>query len=190
MSIINPRHGHIFIHVPKTAGTSMEKLGWVGGSGHGTIEEILNNGHDGKGHEYKSDYFKWAFVRNPYDKLVSSYHYCMQRNGICDKVKEYKDFADMVRNLKNDDVVMNQHMFRPQYTFITVKGYLVMDFVGRYERLYEDFAKVCKTLNTPTGMDCLNRSSHGPWKDYYDDGLKKIVRDIYQKDFDFFNYKA
>jgi len=67
MSTINEKTKTIFIHVPKTAGTSMEDMGFLG--------RVITR-HYGIDHYAKEvdidKYFKFAFVRNPYDRLKSA----------------------------------------------------------------------------------------------------------------------
>jgi len=67
MSNVNNKYKNIFIHIPKNAGSSMEQLYYVGGSGHRTLKEIANNNN--------KSFLPWAFVRNPYDKIVSLFHF-------------------------------------------------------------------------------------------------------------------
>ena len=71
---INDEHKHIFIHVPRTAGRSMKRASFVGGSGHNPMwwykEKYLDVC------DFYDDYFTWGFVRNPFDRLVSV-HKCI-----------------------------------------------------------------------------------------------------------------
>ena len=67
MSNYNKKLNHIFIHIPKTAGSSMENQPWVGGRGHLRIQAFAEQGLD------IEKIFVWCFVRNPYDRLVSAY---------------------------------------------------------------------------------------------------------------------
>ena len=73
MSLYCPLYNHLFIHVPKCAGTSMaaamETAGSPPSDGHRTLGEYIVEG------DLPSDIFKWCFVRNPYDRLFSAYLY-------------------------------------------------------------------------------------------------------------------
>ena len=71
MSCHNESLKSVFIHVPKVAGTSLSKPAWNRGNGHKTVadfESIL-------GQELESQ-FVWAFVRNPFERMVSAYEDC------------------------------------------------------------------------------------------------------------------
>ena len=75
MSAINDEFKHIFIHNPKVAGSWMEEKDFVGGSAHQSIYGYHKEGVN------IEKYFKWMFVRNPYDRLVSSFCYSRRSNG-------------------------------------------------------------------------------------------------------------
>ena len=91
----------IFVHVPRTGGFALAKslFGNAGGS-HITVRqyrEIFD-------HEFSS-YFKFAIVRNPFDRLVSAYRYIMDGGGKVQhdlamqrKIRPYGRFSDFVRS--------------------------------------------------------------------------------------------
>lgn len=71
MSCINTRYKHVFIHVPKTAGSSIESSSWVGGSSHQTLYELRAE---------NPSFIRWGFVRDPVTRFVSAYrHYTLPR---------------------------------------------------------------------------------------------------------------
>ena len=64
-----------------------------------------------------------------------------------------------------------------------------MDFVGRFERLQGDFARVCTRLGLPVReLPKLNESPHGPYRDYYDERTRAIVADLSRADVAAFGY--
>ena len=71
MSTLNHQYRHFFVHVPKCAGTSMERMPFVGGQMHMTARQLARLA--------PPDYFGWGFVRNPYDRLVACYHAAVRR---------------------------------------------------------------------------------------------------------------
>ena len=79
----------LFIHIPKTAGTSICKAFGVFTRGHASIKKFPAN--------IRHHYFKFCFVRNPYDRLVSSYFY-LKANG-----SNHIDKADNERFLISHD---------------------------------------------------------------------------------------
>ena len=131
------------------------------------------------------EYFKFAVVRNPYDRFVS---FCAFVH------REELTFAQnprpwMKRTLA-DPATRNRVLFRPQHEFICdAQGEPLLDFVGRYERLEEEYARICARLGIPADrLPRVNRSRRGPFPDYYDEELRAAVFDFYRQDFTLFGY--
>ena len=158
-------------------------------------------------------YFKFAFVRNPWDRVVSEYHY--RRHARLYSFKEFL-FEHFPRPSWADAWC---HVI-PQYDFLyDANGKRLVDFVGRYERLAADFEHVCKVLSLSTtklphknkSNSILFRRDNNPlevlrtlrsnlslkrrrntfehYTQYYDDECIEWVRTKYQKDIDTFEYR-
>ncbi len=181
MSIINKKHRHVFVHVPKCGGTSMYRHPFVRGQSHHTAAELLPKAPPG--------YFSWAFVRNPYDRTLSTYCAALQHGGRWPKVQDLT-FAEYVRELKNGWPV--QPHARPQTHFVCDKhSNVLVDFVGRFESIEEDWKTVCRRIGIdpvpPLGHK--NKSQHRPWREEFDDELIEIVNEAYASDFATFGYE-
>lgn len=152
-------HGYkcIFIHVPRSAGSSIER--WICGGDWWTVDpkskHLLASQAKALYADYWSDYFKFAFVRNPVDRVLS----CLK----------YKDFfgiePDMAGNINFDnyhrifgeEVVVEfdyrfferKDLVRPCHDDGSVYGNILdedIDFIGRFENLRADTELVRKTL--------------------------------------------
>ena len=204
---ISHKYKAIIIHIPKNAGESMEKkLGIYGKSEnplntlwgiHGNYvlqhltasqmkrlyltEDVFNN------------YFKFAFVRNPWDKAVSEYHWYLRYGRPV-------TFQDWVRTLSARlGVSENLHILEighniPQYKFIyDNQGSLLVDLVGRFERLQDDFNRVCETIgmedSTLPMSDQTSSKGRRHYREYYNDETKRIIAKIYEKDIELFGYE-
>lgn len=184
----------IHFHIPKNAGISVSHaLFGNRGAGHITVEEAqLIFGM----RKFRA-YFKFAFTRNPFDRLVSAYFH-LKRGGMQRRVSPwiertilpYEAFSDFVRHgLRNEDVRSDLH-FRPQHSFICDRrGKLQTDFLGRFERLDRDFATVAATLGVNAELPELNKSDRQPYQSYYDSTTEKIVANLYDKDLRLFGYE-
>jgi len=171
-------------------------------SGYQIRKEQLLAGLD---HEYR-DYFKFAFVRNPWDRLVSCYvdkvlrktvpPYMLASAARAD-VEFYPNmpFAEFVETVcRIPDGKANGH-FRPQHlTVCSPDGELMADFVGRFENLREDFARVAQEIGAP-GLELPERnrkivSKRGSrhYRDFYDERLKNLVHKRFEKDVETFGY--
>lgn len=182
----------IFIHLPKTAGTSVSQALGLPASRHVPAKDyiIANEAKFRK-------YFKFAFVRNPYDRLVSSYTFLKDGGMNNDdarfaaaNVQPYESFEHFViEGLARSLEIQSWVHFRQQITFVCdEEGRNKMDFTGRFERLDEDFAHIAKRLGKPVALPVTNKSSRGDYRSEYNQKTIEIVRRVYAADFDAFGY--
>lgn len=156
--------------------------------------------------EYR-DHWKFAFVRNPWDRLVSCYENKIKQAGYDDRWfvdgvarslvgygrfeggMSFDDFVQVVASIP--DSRADKH-FRSQHTFIQGRdGELLVDFVGRFERLEEDFDHVCNSLGvTGVKLPHLLQSDRLPYTDYYSRSSEELVRDRYRTDVEWFDYEC
>lgn len=178
----------ILIHINKTGGSSIEKALGLPQQKHLTALEIKNKIGDKRWNKK----FKFAFVRNPWDKVVSHYSYRYRRNvnNLKDDNIDFKQWVKLTYKEKNPKYYHNPKMYTPQMDWIcNEKGEIIIDFVGRFEKLSEDFQKVCKIIGKNKELPHLRKSSHKHYKEYYDDETKKIIEKIFEKDIKEFGYK-
>lgn len=66
----------------------------------------------------------------------------------------------------------------------------IVNFIGRYENLQQDFNTICDRILIPKkNLNILNKTNHLYYKDYYTEKTKKIVESMYLKDINYFKYK-
>jgi hypothetical protein len=190
--------GHKMSHQDNDPGYRVHKL--FNRSGHQIDETEFVAELD----EQYRDYFKFAFVRNPWDRLVSCYFNKFAHNnapglkihGRVD-VELYPGmpFAEFVEAVhKIPDSKANPH-FRSQHKVICAwKGVrpIMANFVGRFENLQDDFAIVAEKIGAPElRLPHRQRSEHRESRSYtefYDDRLKDLVHERYQEDIEIFGY--
>ncbi|MAF24666.1 hypothetical protein CL634_03715 [bacterium] len=188
----------LFIHIPKTAGTSIKKA--LGLSRDSLIHQRLPEG--GAEEVIKSrelgNHFKFAFTRNPWDRLVSSYFFFKQMDKehwlwpydkkTAEEIKGFKDFKDFCVNFKNKT---NKFHFQPQYPWVYASGAgLLTDFLGRYENLKEDMETLYSKIGIEPKKLCNdNTSKHKHYTEHYDDETRDIIAQKYAKDIEYFRYR-
>lgn len=207
--LISFNHRFIFVHVYKVAGSSIKaalrpyawnpratmlnrlarRLGIPGRlpfdrhlclSDHVTAAEI-------KG-QYSASVFeqsyKFAFVRNPWDWQVSLYHYMIQQ-------RDHRQH-DLIRSLGSFDAYIEWRVEKDlqlQKEFVTdEEGKLIVDFVGRYESLQEDFQKVCRNLGIKATLPHLNSSRRAAYSQYYSERSAERIAEAFKEDIDLFGY--
>ena len=139
-----------------------------------------------------SDYFKFAFVRNPWDRLVSCWLDKVVHNNYFDfspgeheAMKSFSRFVDFISNMDMENC--DRHL-RLQSALIDLSQ---IDFLGRMENFDRDLDKVLIRIGVESGNVVKRNVSKDrkPYRDYYDDTLIAMVESIYQKDIQIFGYR-
>ncbi|MEM9044056.1 MAG: sulfotransferase family protein [Pseudomonadota bacterium] len=186
----------IFLHVPKCGGLSIAKSLFKCRAGaHIAIsgyKQIFT-------YAEFSRFFKFTFVRNPWDRLVSAYFF-LKDGGIAEtdadmarnSVDLYPGFEAFVMNyVAHEDVSQILH-FRPQCSFICPDGNRLseIDFLGRFERIGEDFDLICQRLDIPNTLKKRNAGKTRPkaYQDLYTEPMKKVVARVYARDIELLQY--
>lgn len=205
--IVSYKHRFIFAAIPKT-GTHSVRHGLREHMGPDDIEQArlfvekkfpipelarLGHGHISLaevrpflGEEMFSDYLKFAFVRNPFDRFVSYCAFATSREGT---------FArDPQRVMRHFLLVAPPHqhiIFRPQHLFLTDRdGTLLADMLGKVEEMQQSYDAICARIGiASTPLDHANRSQRGAYRDYYNQELIDGVAKIYARDLDLFGYE-
>ena len=190
------KHKCIFVHIPKCAGLSVvQSLFGNSGGGHKTIVQyqlIFSLS------EF-STYFKFTFVRNPWDRLVSAFTFLKQggltehdRAWAAKNLNSYPDFKSFVVNWVSVRNIYSYYHFIPQHEFLLdPKTHAIsVDFIGKFEALERDFEKICKRLDISASLSKQNRTigREAEYRTYYDPQTRNIVANVYQKDIELFGY--
>jgi hypothetical protein len=138
-----------------------------------------------------NNFYKFAFVRNPWDWQVSMYHFLLKEttNIRYELIKSMNSFEEYLEWVIRTDNPYPKRATKLQNEMITDdNGNLVVDFVGRYETLAQDFGYVCQILKLPISLPHLNQSTHRDYRSYYNVRTKKMVAEYYQADIELFGY--
>jgi hypothetical protein len=186
----------LFIHVPKTGGNSLQNIlraysddeivcrdPWQ--DGYERFE--LNNPTFGfTKHSFLSEHreklppelyaglYKFACVRNPWDRAVSFYFSPHRRVTSFSR----QAFIDFLHTMPSLLLPLRE---RPDQPLKDVPGNF--DRLLRFERLQQDFDAVCDDLGIPRQtLPVRNRSSRGRTEDYFDDETVELVRSLFAED--------
>lgn len=177
---------YVFIHINKNGGSSIERALGLRPEHLTALEK-----RERLGAQSWNRKFRFTFVRNPWDKVVSHYEFRVSTNQM--EMREHPiEFNEWVRlaYLQHDPrYYEGEKMFMPQIRWITDEhGAVMLDFIGRFERLETDFSTICEKLNRKTSLPHLKKSGRGDYREYYNSDSIEIVRTCFREDIDFFRY--
>lgn len=184
-----PQLNAVFIHIPKTGGWSIR---------NGALSAMERDGPSTEWREEWDSAFKFAFVRHPVDRFLSAYRMVTQGTNDMDarlfanpvdmSVGEFIDRAMFRKCDPNDlsdlDGFIVHHTLPMSHPY---NGIEKADFVGRFETLADDWAKVAWMLGgVQKHLPMLNWTQKAdeevsPW-------LAKMLADYYAEDFERFGY--
>src|SRR5262245_38843197 len=216
ISILLGPYAAVYIEIPKVACTSFkvlfaQLLGVSLEDGGGDPHQISYPAPPASPYLSVSLYpgfFTFAFVRNPWDRLVSCYRDKILgevdgftnftiRPGVANCLAHYdafiagmsfEEFVYAVASIP--DAEADAH-FRSQYTFLSNEaGQIGIDFVGKYERLLADFRLVQQRIGLPYVELPRLQAARYPvrYTDYYSAKLQKVVTERFSKDIELFEY--
>jgi hypothetical protein len=230
--IVSDKHKFVYISVPKVACTSLKttllplfeldntahRVTRNGGATGFRVHELFaKSRYQISKEQFMSrlddryqEYFKFAFVRNPWDRLVSCYFNklvdvketdlgkpALRSRGKKDsklyKGMPFAEFVETVHGIPDNEA--NSH-FVSQYEIICGPGrdeLIMADFVGRFENLAADFDAVAERIGSAQKLQLPHLHRFGSRKsrsytDLYDERLKNLVHERYQEDIEIFGY--
>jgi len=205
MSLTNGNN-FIFIHIYKCGGMSLRKalIDKIStteiNQSHSTAKEIRDYCYLNQGKFFWETAFKFSFVRNPFDLVVSLYEF-IKNNPTHENYLEVKDlsFNDFckwnVNAVKDSKSNINGKLNTLTGFLFDDNGELLVDFVGKLENVNEDFKVIAKRLNFPLenphniNVPHINITDREPnYRKYYDEESKSIISDGFYYDLVNFNY--
>jgi len=215
--LLSPKHQFLFIHIAKTGGTSVRaalargrwgdpwywpmflcsRFSHLSGHRIGTklprhakviaAKELLPR-------EVFAALFKFAFVRNPWDLQVSSYHHIRRERP--QHLGGHRDFESFLRWKLNPERPPQYHLdtsieLQTDY-LIDLRGQLIVDYIGRYERLEKDFAEICARIGIvaprlPHRRQANDRSAD--YRRYYTDETAELIQRHFAADIERLGYR-
>lgn len=212
--MISHKHKCIFIHIPKTAGMSITSFfhpgvhlhhtipnyeilfGWCPKRRlhmqHATAEQLIET--ELISIKNWEEYFKFSFIRNPWDRSYSDYLWIKNFTGIKDSFKNYilkKGKFKVIFSNRSDSNFLGDHLY-PQSNFFSSKGILKPDFIGRFENFQSDIQYVLEVLDIEEKFaNKINTSSKrfDHYSHFYTNFRKELVCKLYKEDIQNFDYQ-
>jgi hypothetical protein len=203
---IDHQNKYIFVHIPKTAGTSIT---------HALQEAQFP--YNSKGTRFRckkhtpaltlkkhigflawKTHFKFAFVRNPWDLMVSSYCWWLNKGrqfdeSIAQKAKQVEKFDNFKQFLLSDLGKTHINEIEAQdlsHWICDENGKIIVDFVGKVENLEQDLEYIFRQLGTSCPkLKKKNASQRNDYRKYYDRETKTLIEKRFKWTIENFNYQ-
>lgn len=196
--MIDHKHKCIFVHIPRTAGSSIEKMicgkDWWN-EDRGKTKHITANTAKKIYSEYWDEYFKFSFVRNPWSRMVSlskwpDFYGCKVKDGkinVDEYIKKYypQEIDPRSRSAKNKDPEPIENSI-----YLNILNEEI-DYIGRFENLKNDITYVCEKIqlkNKPLPHSQKSKLKTSNYQKFYDEESASKVKNIYEKDIERFGY--
>lgn len=215
--LLSIKHKFLFVHIAKTGGTSvrtsLQTLRWSDPwylpmflcsrfshlSGHRIGSKFPRHSKiiaakEMLPAEFFDSLFKFAFVRNPWDLQVSSFHHIKRERP--QYLFGHDDFDSFMKFKFNPEREYQFHIdtslqLQSDY-LIDLHGNLIVDFIGKYESLQEDFTKACRNIGIkerrlPHKREAKDRKKD--YRSYYNDETAELVARHFAQDIQLLDYQ-
>lgn len=199
--LISEENKFAFIHIPKNAGTTVRML----------LDKYRSN-HSGDIFHHigisdatlPEDFYTFAFVRNPWDRMVSIYEFTKKR--IEQYPHRYKDFKGYDQfNWDFEKWLMEGAMYSDNFGVDTLppiqrlsqsyyiadkKGNIIIDKVGKVETFDKDLEDIASYLCLKISSDrFFNNTETKPYQKYYSKKGKSFIEKYFKWDIETFEYE-
>jgi hypothetical protein len=179
---------YVFIHISKTAGTSIVDVIGKPFRKHLTVKDVINV----IGQKKWDQAYKFTVIRNPWDKVVSQYKHAikMNSNNMAIKRIEFKDWVACTYGEPKDPFYYGRaQMFFPQVEWLkNYQGKIDVDKIIRFENLNEGINEVFETLAIESNLPHLNETYKTNYRDFYDEESIQIITEWFHEDIQEFGY--
>lgn len=219
MAIINNTKKFIFVHVPKAAGTSVTNVLSkyttyqdleIGGTHFGERIQPAYKDRFGLGKHTPAsgirsaigqsawdEKFKFSIVRNPYDRVISTYKFLLKWEGTPEHIKNklagFKDINEYVLSNMWEESEGPDYIFKPQTFWLTDvndRNKVIVDYVGKLETLDDDLAHIMSKIE---GTEVVSEETEqlNKTEGNFSLSIESIhkINSVYARDFNFFDYK-
>ena len=144
-----------------------------------------------------NDYFKFTYVRNPFERLVSTYEHKYHVNApgyysdyLFGFIAEDEGFETFIKKVVKIPYIFMEEHFALQYPLVYKKNKPVVGYVGKFEEIDETFPKILEKYKLgPMFVRKNTTAAKQTWMNYYTEELADLVYKKYKKDITYFGYE-
>jgi hypothetical protein len=143
--------------------------------------------------EFFDSLFKFAFVRNPWDLQVSSFHHIRrERPHLLAHVEDFEQFLRWKLDPERPyHYIIDTSIELQSDYLIDLKGNTIVDFIGHYENLVEDFNEACRRIGiAPPQLPHRRKATdRDDYRRYYTDETAELVARHFARDIEMLDYR-
>ena len=213
--LLSVKYNFLFVHIAKTGGTSVRAalapLRWRDpmyipqfiasrlshATGHRIASKLPRHARiiaakEMLPQELFDSLFKFAFVRNPWDLQVSSWHHLQRERP--EFIQDITDFSSFIRWKLDPERPYQYHIdtsIERQTDYLKdLEGTIIVDFIGKYENLQEDYEEACRRIGIkppplPHKRQAKDRKNY---QKYYDEETAALIAEYFREDIETFGY--
>jgi hypothetical protein len=210
--MISNKKKFIFLHIPKTGGSSIEKA--LCRYSNKKVYKIPGNGIGLPGKHYKiktikneygtdmlNDYFKFTFIRNPFDRAVSFYAFCRYlpvekflKSKKTSLNKEWLSLSKEARKKDFNDWIISEFGKIPSFSIwpylCNENDEIIVDFIARFKNIQRDFNIICEHIHVNIKLPHINKRKRKiNYRNYYNNKAKNFISKYCKKEIEYFKYK-
>lgn len=212
--IISEKYKFVFLHIPKSAGSSVREMLIDADKDcihYLPIQHIKNDNLN----EKLDGFFKFCFIRNPWERMVSMFFYAIKEKEYLKDLKlkiesskiEYqkKIFCEwMFENVFRSGICKSDFPFvsntsektynlnrESQMTWVyDINGNVGVDFIGNVSNIDEDWRKICDSIGLEySKLKRINTTKHRDYSEYYNEKSFNFVHEYFNDDIRYFDYR-
>ncbi len=213
--LLSIKYNFLFVHIAKTGGTSVRAalapLRWRDpmyipqfiasrlshATGHRIASKLPRHARiiaakEMLPQELFDKLFKFAFVRNPWDLQVSSWHHLKRERPHL--VQNIPDFPSFIRWKLDPERPYQYHIdtsIEHQTDYLKdLDGTMLVDFIGKYENLQEDYEEACQRIGIkpPPLPHKRQAKDREDYQGYYDKETAELIAEYFREDIEIFGY--
>lgn len=213
--LLSVKYNFLFVHIAKTGGTSVRAalapLRWRDpmyipqfiasrlshATGHRIASKLPRHARiiaakEMLPQELFDRLFKFAFVRNPWDLQVSSWHHLRrERPQLVEHLTDFKDFILWKLDPERPYQYHIDTSIERQTDYLKdLDGTILVDFIGKYENLHEDYEEACRRIGIkpPKLPHKRQAKDRKDYRSYYDDKTADLILEYFSSDIKEFDY--
>lgn len=210
--LISEKHNFLFVHIAKNAGTSIRRAlrPYALPTQKKYPLKLLTKLHldfDWHWHHFRyhtsmaeaerqipenvfDDLYKFAVVRNPWSRLVSSYHFKQQRKGHESTKRKVKKmgFSEFLR-FAHKTHLKTPLAYSQKRRILLINGEIGTDMILRFEQLNQDWEELSGKIGLTADLPTANKSKHLDFREFYSDDDAEFVAQHWQDDIEAFGYR-